>query len=256
MNNIKEKIIRRIVKAFGYRLINPTDYSFDKLLKKYSNGKEIIIFDVGANNGQSIERFKKLFTNYNIFAFEPQPNEVQFLVNKYGKDESIKILPYAVGDRSSIIELNVMQKSGTSTLREINTKSDYIIQKSKIHKVTEANQLIKQKVQVRTETLDDFIEKNKIIKVNILKIDTEGYESFVLAGAQQSLSKKIFDLIEVEITIDDRFGSTSNFYDIEKFLIPYGYQVIAFDDLYSRDIRKIFHLNVLYGKRSVIDKWK
>jgi hypothetical protein len=47
--------------------------------------------------------------------------------------------------------------------------------------------------------------------VNILKIDTEGYESFVLAGAQQSLSKKIFDLIEVEITIDDRFGSTSNF---------------------------------------------
>jgi hypothetical protein len=51
MNNIKEKIIRRIVKAFGYRLTNPTDYSFDKLLKKYSHGKEIIIFDVGANNG-------------------------------------------------------------------------------------------------------------------------------------------------------------------------------------------------------------
>lgn len=71
------------------------------------------IFDVGANNGQSIRRFKKLFPNSKIFAFEPQPDEIKALLASYRDDNTVKIVPCAIGGHSCSLDLNVMQKSGT-----------------------------------------------------------------------------------------------------------------------------------------------
>ncbi len=45
------------------------------------------------------------------------------------------------------------------------------------------------KIDVKTTTIDNFVEKNKIRKIDILKIDTEGSELFVLLGAKNTLLK-------------------------------------------------------------------
>ena len=60
--------------------------TFDQIYKKIKSNP--IIFDIGANQGQSIERFKKIFNNPIIHAFEP----VDFEFKKLEKNiQKIKI---------------------------------------------------------------------------------------------------------------------------------------------------------------------
>ena len=54
--------------------------NFDEIYNKiFSKNKKIVIFDIGANKGQSIERFKKIFPNCIIHAFEPIKYEFESL---------------------------------------------------------------------------------------------------------------------------------------------------------------------------------
>jgi hypothetical protein len=202
---LPSKIVRKIGNFLGYRVIHPDDYSFDLMIKDCLGAidNDLIIFDVGANEGQSIDRFKKFLPRAHIYAFEPQPD-------------------------------------------------DYVVAKKSLHKVSAVKELVKVEVNVPVVTLDAFIATRKIKRVDLLKIDTEGFEAEVLRGGLHSLKNNIFRLIEVELTIDERFGSRGNFYDLEQYLVPNGYQIIGFDDLYSRRSRKIFHLNILYAHKSVI----
>ena len=69
-----KKIAKNIFKFFGLevkRYYPELDQmSFDQMYSEILKG-EIIVFDVGANKGQTIERFNKLFNNMNIHSFEP-----------------------------------------------------------------------------------------------------------------------------------------------------------------------------------------
>ena len=74
-----KKLIRSILNKFSIEIKrkNPelkNNLSFDDIYKIKIN-KNPIIFDVGANKGQSIERFKKIFPNAEIHSFEPNKDE-------------------------------------------------------------------------------------------------------------------------------------------------------------------------------------
>ena len=58
---------------------------------------------------------------------------------------------------------------------------------------------VKEKVDIKVMTLDNYCIVNKINKIDILKIDTQGYESKVLDGAKQSLKKNMISALEIEI---------------------------------------------------------
>ena len=66
------------------------DKSFDQTYSEILKDKKIVIFDVGANQGQSIERFNKIFKNKIIHCFEPIKFEFAKIKDKYGnKEETI-----------------------------------------------------------------------------------------------------------------------------------------------------------------------
>lgn len=72
---------------------------------------------------------------------------------------------------------------------------------------------------VKTIKLDTYLYLNKIKKVDILKIDTQGHELDVLKGAKNSLKKNIFDFIEVEIILCDYYIKKINLYEIDRIMI-------------------------------------
>ena len=81
-----KKIVKKIINIFGYEIkkkdLEIEELSFDQILKKKLIKKKPIIFDVGANNGQSIERFLNLFQGAKIHSFEPLQNEFENLKKK------------------------------------------------------------------------------------------------------------------------------------------------------------------------------
>lgn len=74
---------------------------------------------------------------------------------------------------------------------------------------------------IRLMPLDDFRLRN----CNLLKLDVEGYELFVLQGARSTIEKH-HPIIVVELTgLSDRYGVTDD--DVRRFLESLGYECRA-----------------------------
>jgi FkbM family methyltransferase len=164
--------------------------NFDDIYQyNFSNNKKIYIFDVGGNKGQSIRRFKRIFPNSVINSFEPI-KKIFDIIKKIFISKNIIINNCACGDKNTYRKFNVNKLSYTSSFYELNKKNkrSNLFEKKKIEKV----KIVK---------LDDYIKKNKIKYIDILKIDTQGYELKILKGTEKSL--KTIKFIEIEYILDD-----------------------------------------------------
>ena len=71
-------------------------------------------------------------------------------------------------------------------------------------------------LNVKLYLLDDYLDSKKIDKIDLLKIDTEGHEYYVLKGSIKSLAKIRF--VYFEHHYDDMLDKGYNFSEINNFL--------------------------------------
>lgn len=226
----KVKSYSTFFKRLLVRNYTPTnDEAIKELLKK----ENPTIFDVGANVGDSINRFQELFKNPLIYSFEPLKKEFELIKNKETKN--IKCFNFALGEQETQKSFNVLSDSHLSSFNEYN--KEYLRDRSKDQKNT---------VQIRT--LDNFLkERNEIDRIDLLKIDTQGYEEKVLEGAKSSLKENKFKIIEVELQIGKLYeGSNRNFIDLEKYLIDNNYRLFSIDRFGNLLQTPTLELNLIY----------
>ena len=73
--------------------------NLDELLSKKINNTNPIVFDVGGNKGQSVEKFKTIFKDPIIHSFEPNKNVYDIMYSKFGKDEKVFCNNFALGNK-------------------------------------------------------------------------------------------------------------------------------------------------------------
>lgn len=152
-----------------------------------------IVFDVGANTGEYTEWVKKYFPKASIYAFEPHPNTYKRLL-KNTKDQFVKTYNLALGENNRLGKLwdfadDAVLKSTQPTSNLSSLQKDVI---SRLHQQKSMSFLVK------VTTLDDFMKKEKIERISLLKIDTEGTEFDVLLGAKEALKRGKIDIIQFE----------------------------------------------------------
>ena len=126
-----KKNIKNLINYFGYDLSKKRDFSqsIDEIVQK-KIFKNPIIIDVGANEGQSIRRFKNLFENPIIHSFEPIKEEFEKIKNKYqvALDLDIKKFRVLKSDKiiseGSIAKINSSINSIEFKLLETNTRDN------------------------------------------------------------------------------------------------------------------------------------
>lgn len=265
LKNFIKKKINQIVEKTGYKLVGskPTikHNSFDEiikyLIKELYKIKNPIIFDVGANVGQSIERFSSAFKNEEckIYSFEPVPKLFQILKKKYEKQKNIKLFQLALDDKIIKNKFFVYKYDKISSLIQTD-------ENSKFHK---SRQISLQQddysnfttvIEVQTSTIDNIADEQNIDKIDVLKIDTQGNEDRVLEGSKKLLNSNKIKLIELELILGFAYQRQMSFYDIEKILSPYGYRLIAID--YASNIISYsnYQVNLIYVNSELFDKIK
>ncbi len=148
---------------------------------------QIVVFDIGANTGLYSLVAKTANRNSSIYAFEPVPaiNKIlmhNFAINSYDINTSCVALSNKTGE--GFIYVDNEEFSYTATVNEnIVTQQFY-------------------KITINLITLKDFIEKNNISKIDIMKIDVEGHEPEVIEGFFEYLLK-FKPIILIEILSDD-----------------------------------------------------
>jgi hypothetical protein len=78
-------------------------------------------------------------------------------------------------------------------------------------------------------TLDEFCRQRAIAAIDLLKIDTEGYEVPVLEGARDLLKSGSIRAVLAECEFQENASEPhGDFFKIAELLMPLGYRVVSF----------------------------
>ena len=168
------------------RLVLEADLSGLMLFKPGHVGKLRTVVDVGANVGQWSSMLLNCVTPEKLIIIEPLPDAFVLLQRKFGKNSRVQLHNVAVGERESVETLKITRDTtGASLLQP----------REEMRAVIGSNWTITSEVQVKMTTLDRLLVD--LEEVSLLKIDVQGYEKPVLAGARQTLAKTKFLLVEL-----------------------------------------------------------
>tara|TARA_B100002051_G_C16622655_1_gene579085 strand:+ start:62 stop:781 length:720 start_codon:yes stop_codon:yes gene_type:complete len=217
-------------------ILNFLDYFQQKKIIKLINKKffdPIIVFDVGAHYGETIKLFNKELNIKKIYSFEASSKNYKILKKNIFKYDQKKVetLNYGIGNKITKSYINQTIESSSSTINELNINSKYLKKKLKILNIKDKNSF-QHKVPIEIITLDYFIEKKKIENVDLLKIDTEGYEFNVLKGLSKHNQK--IKLVYFEHHYDDMIIKNYKFGDIHQLLENYGFKMIKKSKMFFR----------------------
>lgn len=187
---------------FGFQ--DTDDFNRDSLMKLVKPGS--VVFDIGANIGDTALHIAHMLKNSGaVYAFEPSPKVFQRLEVNAGLNPftNLKLYNMAMGD-------NEGQLSFVST-REEHTGGAFV------------SKVLKTDTQVKVITLDKFVEQNNIERIDLIKVDTEGFEMFIVKGAENTLRKlKPALFMEVSEDLLQRAGASGK--KLITFLESLNYQ--------------------------------
>ena len=221
---------------FIYFILNFFDFFQQKKVLKFLKKRishNSILFDVGAHHGETIFNFKKNFKFDQIHSFEASEINFKILKKKITNLDNKKFLinNFGLSDKNRILQINQSSDSASSTLSKINSFSKYYKKKIKILGISDDKEYIRP-LEVKLIQLDDYILEKKLKRIDLLKIDTEGHEYYVLKGALKNLSK--IKYIYFEHHYDDMLIKGYKFSNIHDLLKSNNFNMILKSKMYFR----------------------
>ena len=208
--------------------------------------------DIGANIGN----YSKLLieeTNSYIFAFEPLDgafdNLNKLVIEHPNRIEAFKL---ALGDKNVEKNLNFTdEKSEKATFLDDISKLSFYEGASNKKKL------------VNLVTLDEFMEQKNLFdkEIDLIKIDTEGYELEVLKGSKRLIEENKPKYIQLEFNIHQLFKNHT-MYEFSKYLKKYElFQILPFGNKLlkvnpEKAETNIFYLtNFVYIRNDLVHKF-
>ena len=174
-----------------------------------------ILVDVGSHHGEYILNIKKKFNIKEIYGFEPNPIAFKILKKNVINFDEINIYNHGITDKEEDKILNQNVESSSSSINLLNENSKYYKKKYFLFNFLNLKK-VSNPINIKTISLANFIDKKKIDKIDLLKIDTEGYEFKVIKGLGESISK--IKLIHLEHHFDDMIIKNYKLSDIHNYL--------------------------------------
>ena len=201
----------------------------EKLLNYFSQNSEIIIFDIGACEGEDSIKYANLFPNSKIYAFEALPNnidKINAMITKYGNNR-INVIPQALSNKVGVASFFV--SSGTPEGYNENTGWDFGNKSSSLlppDKVKEHFEwlLFNNEIQVETNTIINYCNNNNIKAIDLVHMDVQGAELLVLEGAQDFLNN--IKMIWLEVEVVSLYKNQPLKEDIENFMKRHKFRKI------------------------------
>lgn len=206
-----KRAIERIGGCRVYRNTLPHGVDcFVDISKRFGREGIRVVLDVGANIGQSAIDFSREFPQAEIYCFEPVESTYRELEAATHSLPRVHTFNVGMGKESGEAVIHVSAESTFSSIK-VSLPEDH----------TESIQL---------ETIADFATSHGLTTIDFLKIDTEGYDLEVLAGAIPYLEQQKVHFIFAECqpsAHSERFVSLSA---LEEFLNGFGYRLFGIYD--------------------------
>jgi FkbM family methyltransferase len=221
MQFFNDALLKLALRGRGYDnfgdLQTTGEQAFIDLLAKFNPA---LCIDVGANTGYYSQTLLES-TNTKVIAFEPQPVAFRALQDLAARfPERLVAINTGVGNENTQLELYYSEESSelASFSREIN-------------EIPHVGAVNKNTIEVPVVTLDSYFSDARRAlgarEIDLLKIDTEGFEYEVLAGATTTIKQLRPKFIQLEYNWHQLFR-TRSLYSFATLLEGYvPYQLLA-----------------------------
>ena len=180
----------------------------DGVRRENPNFRPKVIFDVGANVGQSARVFLESFPEARIQCFEPVSATFEALSRSLASESRVSVNLLALDQHEHEARfLAVKRSAGNRLLRR--------------------DERFPETEMVKAMRGDRFCEENAIREVDILKIDAEGSDLRVLVGFARSLQEKMISYIQVECTTNPDNHFHVQLTSFINYLNPFGYRLFG-----------------------------
>jgi len=175
------------------------------------------VLDIGANSGQFAEYLRKdLGYTKRILSFEPLSSAFSLLKAKADKDPYWDAFNIALGDTEVQSEINIAGNSYSSSLLDMLPS----------HLKSAPDSGYKGKEIIEVKKLDSIFENLCDARNTVyMKIDTQGFESKVLKGAQNALQR--IDTVQMEMSLVPLYKGEMLFDELYCLMNESGYSLVA-----------------------------
>ena len=189
----------------GYQNFEYTDI-FIKLIKKIN-----VFYDIGANIGYYSLLAEIKNNNIKVVAFEPANGPLFYFREniKINKLKNIKVESLALSD-----------KEGEIIFYEVRNKKYTYLEHNLAGEGNSGSKTIGRNfvpISVKTNTLDKYVKNVKEVSIDLIKMDSEGTEHFILENSDNVLS-----LMKPIIICETLFNTIE--LELEKLMLFYAYE--------------------------------
>lgn len=201
------------------------------------NSISVTAYDVGARRGV-FDDLRLICKNTDLIGFEPDQEECQKLNSELHKSKndykSITYRPYALGEISKKVNLNLYSQPGCSSKYKV---------KRKVAESFSRNDYFDDKGVFNMEvvSLDSIVESKEVTSPDFIKIDVQGMEIEVFRGGEKSIRATVVG-IRTEVYFRELYKNQPLFNDIDSVLRSFGFVPIRFLEMHEwRRLTKVKH---------------
>lgn len=178
------------------------------------------VFDVGANEGQTALVCLKTFHEAVIHCFEPSAASFVKLAARGKVIDRLRLSQCALGEEQATASLRLhVNSQANSILPDSETAARY-------HPVSATQNVGMETVHV--QTLDAYCLAAGVEFIDLLKMDTQGYEMRVLNGAKSHLGEKRVAAILTEVLFVSVYSGQCDFDVLYARLHEAGFRFVKF----------------------------
>src|SRR5690554_605351 len=236
--------IRRLLDSNGYLLMRKTNpnYYLGRRIKLMRNYGIDLLLDVGANTGQYASRIRRMGYVGQIVSFEPLREAYEKLENRCINDASWTCRDFALGDIEGETDIHVSGNSVSSSILQMLPEHEKYAPASRIIDCETIH--IK-----RLDALPDWVQW-KYKRGIWLKVDVQGYEGQVLAGAENCLSDVA--AIQLELSLRPLYSQQLTIVPMMEYLADLGFEPVAFEPGFSdRESGEYLQVDGIFRNRKV-----
>ena len=213
-----KRLLKRLAQRSGFDVIrfNPRSSSVARRIKLFRHHRIDLVLDVGASTGGYGLELRGTGYQGRIVSFEPSSACLRVLQARAARDAQWDVVPVALGDVPGQATLNLSHNRESSSLLRIRPR----------HTRAYPGAAYAGTETVAVERLDTvFAQHHHDGARTVLKIDTQGYEQRILAGAEASLPQ--IAGVQVELSLVSLYDDEPPFMDLVAYLLARGYTLMS-----------------------------
>lgn len=198
--------------------------AYTSLTRIFHHDDPLVCVDVGANEGQTIQRILAEFPRAVVHSFEPSPETFARLQALFASEPRAHLHQLACGSTSGTIDFHVTKNHWCSS----------VLAPSDLGKRFYGDWYDTQRVvMVPITTLDSWARDHEVPRVDLLKVDAQGYDLEVLKGATSLLAAGV-RAINCECQFAPEYQGCASFSQIDTFLVQHGYALHQLHEVHER----------------------